>query len=143
MKEAAESLKKYNKRKLKILLANDDSYSLFVIETTMKQLKYIQRIDIAQNGQIALDLVKQNEKLEEAVEHKFYSQNHHFYDAIFLDLEMPILNGIDACKIIQNHYEMINSTSQIDLFFDYEPKIQNKQLNTKLNLDFNKQPQTE
>ena len=73
MKEAAESLKKYNKRKLKILLANDDSYSLFVIETTMKQLKYIQRIDIAQNGQIALDLVKQNEKLEEAVEHKFYS----------------------------------------------------------------------
>ena len=66
----------------------------------MQQLNYISRIDTAQNGQIALDLVKQNEKSDEAKKHKNYSQNHHFYDAIFLDLEMPILNGNEACRLI-------------------------------------------
>jgi hypothetical protein len=40
-------LKKYNKRKLKILLANDDPYSLFVVETTMQQLNYVNIIDTA------------------------------------------------------------------------------------------------
>ena len=44
--------------------------------------------------------MKQNEKSEEAIKHKNYSQNHHFYDAIFLDLEMPILNGNEACRLI-------------------------------------------
>lgn len=55
-----------------------------------------------------MDLVKQNEKLNT-------EKNCHYYDAIFLDLEMPILNGHEACKLIQNHYQMINSASGFDI----------------------------
>jgi CheY-like chemotaxis protein len=47
LRDAVSILKKYNKRKLNILLANDDSYSLLVVETTMQQLNYISRIDTA------------------------------------------------------------------------------------------------
>jgi len=40
------------------------------------------------------------EKSEAAMEHKSFSNNHHYYDVIFLDIEMPILNGIEACRNI-------------------------------------------
>jgi CheY-like chemotaxis protein len=48
---------------------------------------------------LALEFVIANEKLEEA---KTSLNKHHFYDVVFLDLEMPILNGYDACAAIKS-----------------------------------------
>ena len=44
------------------------------------------------NGKEALDLVKNNEKADELL------QSYNYYNVIFLDLEMPIMNGYEACK---------------------------------------------
>mgnify|MGYP000887193682 CR=1 FL=1 len=61
-------------------------------------LKFIGRVDQAANGQDALDKVKVSER---------NGRGRH-YDIIFLDLQMPIMNGYEAChKII----EFYNQTS--------------------------------
>ena len=51
-------------------------------------------VDTALNGKIALDLVLKNFPKEK-------DQNNvvrNYYDAIFLDLDMPIMSGYEACK---------------------------------------------
>jgi CheY-like chemotaxis protein len=65
----------------------------------------VKNVDAASNGQIAFDFVIRNEKLDEAITHL---NSHHYYDAVFLDLDMPILNGYDACSSIKNHYKRLN-----------------------------------
>jgi len=72
----------------------------------------VKHIDTASNGQIAFESVMRNEKLDEAVTHL---NSHHFYDAIFLDLDMPILNGYDACISIKNHYKRLNNNVKSDI----------------------------
>ena len=52
-------------------------------------------IDQATNGQEAVDLIKQKEVLD----------NERYYDLIFLDLEMPILNGYESCERIVKFYK--------------------------------------
>lgn len=59
------------------------------------------------NGKEALDLVKNNEKADELL------QSYNYYNVIFLDLEMPIMNGYEACKQIQEHYYSLRGKSKI------------------------------
>jgi CheY-like chemotaxis protein len=65
----------------------------------------VKNVDTALNGQIAFDSIIRNEKLDEAITHL---NSHHYYDAVFLDLDMPILNGYDACSSIKNYYKRLN-----------------------------------
>ena len=46
---------------MKILAANDDSYSLLIVQTCIDRFLNVSQTDTAQNGQVALDLVKNNE----------------------------------------------------------------------------------
>ena len=50
-------------------------------------------MDKAEDGKVALELVQKNVLMEDIKDN--------FYDAIFLDLDMPHLNGYEACKKIQ------------------------------------------
>ena len=52
-------------------------------------------VDTAKNGQEALDFVRQNETDDKQVCH---------YSLIFLDLNMPIMNGYEACRQIAEFY---------------------------------------
>ena len=54
-------------------------------------------MDQAKNGQEAFDLVKSNEKVP----------NGWYYDLIFLDLNMPIMNGYESCEQISNLYNYL------------------------------------
>jgi hypothetical protein len=49
---------KFNRKKLQFLIANDDTYSLFFISTSVSQLKNVGHLDKAEDGKVALDLVK-------------------------------------------------------------------------------------
>ena len=60
-------------------------------------MKNISIIDTALNGKIALDLVLKNSSKEKDENNIIKN----YYEAIFLDLDMPILNGYEACKKIQ------------------------------------------
>ena len=79
-------------------MANDDKFQLFIISNFLEILTHIDTIDSANNGQEALDLVRVNER----------STRKRYYDLIFLDLNMPIKDGYDACKAIIDHYASIN-----------------------------------
>ncbi len=54
----------------------------------------------ALNGKIALDIFKQS-----IVEYQNEENDSiNFYDAIILDLNMPIMGGYEACKLIKETY---------------------------------------
>ena len=74
-------------RKINCLVVNDEEFSLLIITTMLGSLRFIGKIDQASNGQDALDKVMFSERNSKVRQ----------YDIIFLDLNMPILNGFEAC----------------------------------------------
>ena len=96
-------IKKHKQRKLRILIANDDSFALFVISSGLQILSIVDIIDTAENGQEAYDKVRENE----------HAEQERFYDLIFLDLGMPLKDGFEACKMIKSHYEEIRNDQDI------------------------------
>lgn len=88
-----------------MLLANDDPFSLLVICNSLRGLNFIEKIDSANNGQEAYDLVVENEKeYAKGLKAKCY-------DIIFLDLNMPIKNGFEACEMINSFYKSITQNT--------------------------------
>jgi two-component system, sensor histidine kinase and response regulator len=66
-----------------LLIANDDPFSLLAY---IEQLGAHFDVDSAENGMQAVELVKR--------------QPPDFYHAIILDLNMPIMDGYEACLLI-------------------------------------------
>lgn len=78
-KEIAESLWLPD---VSVLLVDDDDVSL---ELSKKMLSTFElKVDIAKNGMAAIDMVMNRE-----------------YDAVFMDVVMPVMNGVDAMKEIR------------------------------------------
>ncbi|NMM63429.1 response regulator [Clostridium sp. P21] len=69
-------------KNLNILLAEDDKLNQQVISRMIKERGY--SIDIANNGEEAVSMYKSDK-----------------YDVILMDIQMPIMNGIEAAKIIK------------------------------------------
>lgn len=70
------------KKDLKILLAEDNIINQKVGQTIFKNLGY--EIDIAENGKVAIEKVKQEE-----------------YDIVFMDIMMPEMDGWEATRILR------------------------------------------
>jgi len=70
-------------RDLKILIAEDEVFNQMVVQSMIEEWGFA--VDIAENGKQAIDLLKQNT-----------------YDLILMDIQMPIINGEQATKIIRN-----------------------------------------
>ena len=71
----------------RVLIVDDSSYNLFVMQELLQTIPAIQIIKTAMNGQECLDLLKENK-----------SQT---FDVIFLDIQMPIMDGIQTIKILR------------------------------------------
>ncbi|TKB64661.1 MAG: PAS domain S-box protein [Nitrospira sp.] len=69
-------------RALRILLAEDSPDNQVLIRSYLKQTPH--RLDIADNGAIALELFK-----------------HGYYDVILMDVQMPVMDGYEATKAIR------------------------------------------
>jgi PAS domain S-box-containing protein len=67
---------------LKILLAEDNSTNLLFMDMLMVQLGY--DYDVARNGSEAVRMVKESD-----------------YDLILMDIQMPVMNGLEATQIIR------------------------------------------
>lgn len=63
--------------KIKILLTEDSPENVFLVQSFLR--KYPIEIDVAENGQIALDKTEQTK-----------------YDLVLMDMQMPIMDGNDA-----------------------------------------------
>ena len=71
------------KRKLKVLVVDDSSYNLFVMSMILEELKDMElEVLTALNGQRAVDTVLQHQERR--------------FDIIFLDLQMPVMDGYDV-----------------------------------------------
>ena len=72
---------------LRCLIANDIEFVLISYQMVLKQ--YFVHVDGAENGIAALDHVQ--------------SHPIDYYDYIFLDINMPIMNGVEACAAISRY----------------------------------------
>lgn len=74
--------------KLRVLVADDNSTNIEVVSKMLK-LEEVYDVTIAKDGQEAYDLVKVN-----------MERNRHF-DVIFMDIQMPILDGLQSTRLIR------------------------------------------
>ena len=82
---------------LDILIVDDEEFNVMASKKMLKNLGY--ESEAAYNGQECIDLIKEKQKLN-------CSCNKNFYKLIFLDIVMPVLDGISTAKKIQ---EMIDN----------------------------------
>jgi CheY-like chemotaxis protein len=68
-----------------------------IVKNTLQRIPQVGEIDQATNGQEAFDVVKSLETNSDQKQ----------IDIIFLDLNMPILNGYEACTKILNFYQTL------------------------------------
>ncbi len=78
-------------RKLKILVAEDNMINQKVAMINLRQLGH--DVEIAVNGQMAVDMFKKGK-----------------YDIILMDIQMPILDGLEATLAIRKHENENNLT---------------------------------
>jgi len=81
------SIPKFNN--LKALIVEDNPINRKMLKHTLKNVGIDS--DIAENGQIGFDMAKENR-----------------YDIIFMDIQMPVMNGVEATRAIIEH-EIKNS----------------------------------
>lgn len=77
---------------MECLIANDEPLQLNILEMLFKNTDF--RVTCARNGFEAFDLVQQKFKVEQKS-----------YNLIVLDLHMPIADGFEAIKNINQLYE--------------------------------------
>ena len=99
----------------RFLLVNDDLYSLEIIKMQLNALKSV-NVETAVNGDLAVRIVMKNmqqfyhyfnEIRDGNADSKKVEEPKHF-DAIILDLNMPIMDGFEACRRIIQIYEQYN-----------------------------------
>lgn len=73
---------------LNLLLIEDDRIEVMKLERTMKSLQLSHNINVAANGEEALEILSDGTELP---------------DLILLDLNMPKLNGIEFLKILKSN----------------------------------------
>ncbi|MBF0450486.1 MAG: response regulator [Candidatus Magnetomorum sp.] len=91
-KSADSHLSPQNDNSCKILLVEDSRVNQKVALLMLKKYANITHVDIANNGLEAVKKLQQNQ-----------------YDLIFMDMQMPKMNGLEATKIIRDpHSEVLN-----------------------------------
>lgn len=69
---------------IRVLVAEDNEYNQIVVNDTLESLISNVKIDIADNGLIALEMIKSNN-----------------YDLVLMDAQMPEMDGLEATKAIR------------------------------------------
>ncbi len=77
------------RKDITILVAEDNAVNLKLIKTYLKKLNF--EHDAAANGEIALEMLKNKE-----------------YHVLLLDIQMPVMDGIETIKAIRNDRELKN-----------------------------------
>ena len=106
----------------KILIVDDEELNREVLYRVLKKEGY--SVDEAQNGKIALGLIEKNE-----------------YNLIFMDLDMPIMNGYEAIDAIRNQLKKEISIIVLSANLDASSikKVLNIGANSYINKPYNLQ----
>jgi len=92
----------------KVLVVDDDAFNILAIESQLK--RYGLTVDSAYNGQEAIDKLLKSQTEKEEPKAKITDSSEDLssdeesedmkYDLIFMDCEMPIMNGLDSAKTL-------------------------------------------
>jgi CheY-like chemotaxis protein len=85
-----------------VLLVDDDGIALMLYEIAIKKANFSQNISKATNGKLALELLTEREE-----------RGLPMPELIFLDLNMPVLNGWEFLKEYQKEFEPKDSKAKI------------------------------
>lgn len=77
-----------DEKKSHILLVEDDKIDIMTIERAIKDLNILNPLSVVNNGQEAIDFLKNEKNPRPAI--------------ILLDINMPVMNGIEFLKIIRS-----------------------------------------
>ena len=80
--------------KLHLLLADNDIDDRFFFDRTLKALPFDIRLTTVDDGQLLMDFLFENAR--------------QLPDVLFLDLNMPIMNGIECLKEIRKHEKALD-----------------------------------
>ena len=75
------------RKQYKVLVVDDSTYNLFVMQELLQHITPIQTIITALNGQEALSIIDQHRE--------------RMFDVIFMDIHMPVLDGPSAVAKIR------------------------------------------
>ena len=104
---------------LKILLVEDNAFNQKVALLMLKKLGY--QADVADNGREAVDQLFANLNSENA------------YDLVFMDVQMPIMDGRTATKIIREHVSSTTKPWIVALTADALPEDRDACLDSGMN----------
>ena len=91
-----------------ILVVDDEEFNVMASQKMMKNLGY--GSDSAYNGQECINLIKEKQKLN-------CQCNRNYYKIIFLDIVMPVLDGIKTAKKIQEMIDNKEINENIQIIF--------------------------
>jgi CheY-like chemotaxis protein len=73
-----------------ILMLEDDSLDIMDIQRTLDKMKIMYKLQIAKNGEEAIDLLKER------------NENGSLPDIVLIDVNMPKMNGLEFLTIVRN-----------------------------------------
>jgi CheY-like chemotaxis protein len=91
-----------------VLVVDDEEFNVMASQKMMKKLGY--GSDAAYNGEECINLIKEKQKLN-------CKCNRNYYKIIFLDIVMPVLDGIKTAKKIQSMIDNKEINNNIKIIF--------------------------
>ncbi len=119
----------------RVMLIDDDDVTLMICKLRLKKSKFCEEVITSENGQEAVQYFEEQLKLAE--------KDRQIPELIFLDINMPVMNGWDFMEEFEKKYTHIFNNIRIDILSSsVDPKDEDKAAQHPLIMGFIMKPLT-